>query len=770
MAYDTRELQVKLTGDASDLTKTLANTNKTVDDTGKRTQTSFLKMGAVMGAVSGIAQNVFSRAIDGISGSVGDAVKRVDTLNNANNIFTDMGFKAGDTKTAMDDLKTSIVGLPTSLDQAVSGVELLAGSTNDIGKSQKIFSAMNDAIIGFGGSAGDVQGAIVQLSQAFSNGKIDAQTWNSLIQNGMGPALNAIAKQMGITTGALKDGLSDGTISVQSFQDALIKMDTQGGGGMKSFKETSKDATSGIATGMANAKTAVTRGIADIIQAIGSKNISDAISAIGTDFEKALKIVSKAITDGINDTKDIIKFTKDHEQAIKDVAAAITIFFMPALVKAGALATVTAAKSVAASIVSSTAWIRSAVMTSASFFLEMGKVVASFVLTGTKAVIQATATSASWIASAAASSASWLLEMTKTVAVFTWTALKAAPAALDTSAAWIINAARVSFVWVTTEMPKLVASFAVTSGKAVIEAATTSAAWIASSAKTSFAWVVTELPKIISGFIATSAGATANAAVSSASWIASASASATAWVITELPRIIAAFVAMSGSAVVNAAISSAAWIASAASTSAAWITASATSTQTFGALSALVATPMVMPAIVVTAALASIDAVYQKGKQTLDLLDRMNGEQQQDLDSISSGIQQIEQAADSGKISHAKAADLIRQLGASPKAMGGSVSSGTPYLVGDNPDGTPNATSEIFVPGQSGSIIPAQKTKELMNGGGAGGNTNITVNVGMYAGMPVEKRQIALELYKELVRAARSQGVSLPMIGAVGVQ
>jgi hypothetical protein len=40
----------------------------------------------------------------------------------------------------------------------------------------------------------------------------------------------------------------------------------------------------------------------------------------------------------------------------------------------------------------------------------------------------------------------------------------------------------------------------------------------------------------------------------------------------------------------------------------------------------------------------------------------------------------------------------------------------------------------------------------------------------MYAGMPVEKREIALSMYKELVRAARAQGVNMPMIGAGSVQ
>jgi hypothetical protein len=58
----------------------------------------------------------------------------------------------------------------------------------------------------------------------------------------------------------------------------------------------------------------------------------------------------------------------------------------------------------------------------------------------------------------------------------------------------------------------------------------------------------------------------------------------------------------------------------------------------------------------------------------------------------------------------------------------------------------------------------------LNNGNASSSSVTLNVNIGMYAGMPVEKREIALELYKELVRAARSQGVQLPMIGAVGVQ
>lgn len=254
-----------------------------------------------------------------------NAVKRVDTLNNSSRTFENMGFTASAVDTAMKSLEKSIKGLPTPLDQAVRGVQLLSGATNDVGKAQQIFSALNNAIIGFGGSADDVQGAIVQVSQAFSNGKVDAQTWNSLIQNGLGPVLNALARQMGITTGQLKDGLSEGTISVETFQDSLIKLNKEGGGGLKSLEKISKDATSGIGTGWANLNTSITRGISSIIEAIGAENISNAISSFGTNFENALKSVG----DFFRENKEIIKtgFT-----TISDVVKQVSETFKQALV------------------------------------------------------------------------------------------------------------------------------------------------------------------------------------------------------------------------------------------------------------------------------------------------------------------------------------------------------------------------------------------------------------------------------------------------------
>ena len=259
--------------------------SRVLDNFTKNGSDSFLKMGAVVGAVSGIVESVATRAFDALGQSLQTAVKRVDTLDNAQRTFENMGFKAEDTAKSMDLLKKSVLGLPTPLDSAVRNMELLSSATNDIGKSQKIFTALNDGIIGFGGTADQVNTAVIQLSQAFAGGRVMAQDWNSMLNAGLGPALNAISREMGITQRDLKEGLSDGTISVGKFQDALIKLDEKGGGGLKSLQKIAKDSSKGIGTGIENMKTAIARGMANVLKAIGTEKISDAISSIGAFFE-----------------------------------------------------------------------------------------------------------------------------------------------------------------------------------------------------------------------------------------------------------------------------------------------------------------------------------------------------------------------------------------------------------------------------------------------------------------------------------------------------
>lgn len=272
-----------------------------VEDSSRNAKSAVTDLASAFGLVA-LASKAFSLVKD----SVGGAIKRIDTLNNSTRAFENMGFTVKETKSAMKGLEKGIQGLPTALDEAVSGLQLMTASTQDIGKSQKIFNAVNDSILGFGGNTEMVNNAVLQMSQAFANGKMDAETWNSMMNSQMGPTLNAMAKEMGITTGELKSGLSEGAISVDQFQEALIKLDKEGGGGLKSLQKIAKDSTSGIGTSFQNMKTAIVRGTANVIKAfdaflkeVTGSNIAEVLNTVGTKAEngfKKLEGVFKTIT------------------------------------------------------------------------------------------------------------------------------------------------------------------------------------------------------------------------------------------------------------------------------------------------------------------------------------------------------------------------------------------------------------------------------------------------------------------------------------------
>lgn len=291
-----------ISGSLSNIGGSLSNMGAKVSAAGQSVQDFSGKMMSwgTSGATGKLAVTGIATATAALTASIPAAIKRIDTLNNSSKAFANMGFKATDTSKAMKILQAGIQGLPTPLNEAVSGLQMISSATNDVQLGSKVFTAMNHAILGFGGSTEQVSEATVQLSQALANGKIDADTWNSMMNSQMGPTLAAMARQMGKTTGQLKAGLSDGSISVKQFEDALIDMDVNGGGGMKSLQQIAKDAMGGIGTGIANAKTDINRGMADILSAIGSSNISGAISAVGTAVENAMKQIAGAISSTVS--------------------------------------------------------------------------------------------------------------------------------------------------------------------------------------------------------------------------------------------------------------------------------------------------------------------------------------------------------------------------------------------------------------------------------------------------------------------------------------
>lgn len=247
---------------------------------------------AAFSKVGGIVKTTLTASFASVSGlltsSIGGAVSRIDTLNNAPRVFEALGYSTESVSASMDDLNGYLNGLPTTLDSAVSQVQLLSSAFGGIENGTKYFKALNDAGLAFGATTDQIENGIVQLSQLSLDGPIDAATWNSLRNSGFGPVFAAMADQAGITVGKLKEDFGgDGTKTVQDFLDSLMELDEKGNETMSSLAEMARANTDGIATSFKNAKTAVSRGMGEIVK--GIPNLASNVVLAGKSIEGVLK-------------------------------------------------------------------------------------------------------------------------------------------------------------------------------------------------------------------------------------------------------------------------------------------------------------------------------------------------------------------------------------------------------------------------------------------------------------------------------------------------
>lgn len=149
----------------------------------------------------------------------------------------------------------------------------------------------------------------------------------------------------------------------------------------------------------------------------------------------------------------------------------------------------------------------------------------------------------------------------------------------------------------------------------------------------------------------------------------------------------------------------------------------ATSLSTFGAFG-----------IFAAAAVVALDAVYQKGQQTLSLLQQLNNQEATDNASQSSAMKEVIDAYHSGKISKEQYQKFFSNLAG--RAMGGSVTAGQPFIVGEQ-------GQELFIPSQNGTIIPNNK---LSSFNASSQNISITVQAGAFMGSQIDARRYAAQI------------------------
>lgn len=228
------------------------------EETGNKFSTGFA---AKMGTVSGIASKIFGKITDFVSSSFNDAIGRTDTLNNFSNVMGNLNVDASAAQASIDKMADKLTGLPTPLDDAASAVQRFTTKNMDVEKSTDMFLALNNALLA-GGASMDIQSsALEQISQAYAKGKPDMVEWRSILQ-AMPAQATQLGQAFGMSADELGEALRKGDISMDSFMDKVVQLNTEGVDGFKSFEEQASVATNTIQTQMANVGTSITKVVA----------------------------------------------------------------------------------------------------------------------------------------------------------------------------------------------------------------------------------------------------------------------------------------------------------------------------------------------------------------------------------------------------------------------------------------------------------------------------------------------------------------------------
>ena len=288
---------------------------------------SIVKSSALFGTVAGAAMAVVTGGINAMKSSLGGAVARFDTLNAYPKVMAQMGYSTDDVTKSVGILKKGVDGLPTSLQDLTKSAQGFAILEKSATKGAETATALNDAFLASGASAGDASRGVEQYSQMLASGTVDLQSWRTL-QETMPYALTKVANSFGLTgKSAERDlyaKLKAGQITVDQLNARFVELD----GGVNGFANTARTASGGIGTSFTNMKNAVVNGLTNMLTAIDNGMKIAGLGGIAAIFDQMKQgiIASFAVINGAVQAGMVVI-----GGAIKGMAGIFTTVLGPAL-------------------------------------------------------------------------------------------------------------------------------------------------------------------------------------------------------------------------------------------------------------------------------------------------------------------------------------------------------------------------------------------------------------------------------------------------------
>lgn len=290
-------------GKSSDSSEKLGNAVEDAGDKARRAEGGFT---VLKGAIANLAGNIITSAIDGVQSLVGEAINSSDALKKFESTMNFAGYDDATISKAKDDMKEYADLTVYDLDTVANTTAQLAA--NGIQDYTGLTQAAGNLNAVAGGNADTFKSVAMVLTQTAGAGKLTTENWNQLsdaIPGASGKLQEALEKN-GAYTGNFRDAMEKGQITADEFNQAIMDL------GFTDAAQEAATSTDTFEGAMGNMQAAVTDGLMQIYDAIGSENVTNFINGI-----------SDAVAQVIPYIKDAIQWLKDNLPTIAPLLAGI---------------------------------------------------------------------------------------------------------------------------------------------------------------------------------------------------------------------------------------------------------------------------------------------------------------------------------------------------------------------------------------------------------------------------------------------------------------
>lgn len=282
---DIKDLESQM-GKSSDSSE---NLGEAVEDAGYKARSADGGFTVLKGAIANLAGNIITSAINGVQNLAGEAINSADALKKFESTMSFAGYDDSTISKAKDDMKEYADLTVYDLDTVANTTAQLAA--NGIQDYTGLTEAAGNLNAVAGGNADTFRSVAMVLTQTAGAGKLTTENWNQLsdaIPGASGKLQEALQKN-GAYTGNFRDAMAEGQITADEFNQAIMDL---------GFTDAAQQAATSTATfegAMGNLEAAVTDGLMQIYDAIGSENVTGFINGINDAVSKVIPPIKQAV-------------------------------------------------------------------------------------------------------------------------------------------------------------------------------------------------------------------------------------------------------------------------------------------------------------------------------------------------------------------------------------------------------------------------------------------------------------------------------------------